>query len=97
MGGKSVCPNSSTGTLPLYAERSSSTYCACRERFATTRMDSPSKCRMKVSTFRFSGYRNSSEPRPNALCRLRSAMSRFMNQSRDAELPWCASTFRASK
>ena len=52
--------------------------------------------RRNASTLRLSGWRNSSVPRPNAGCRLRSAISRFIHHSSECGLACCASTLTAS-
>jgi hypothetical protein len=53
--GNSVGPKSSTGIMPSNRERSSSTNCALRERFATTSVRSSPNVRRKLTTLRFSG------------------------------------------
>ena len=63
IGGNSTRPNISIGTRPSSSDRSSSVCCTKRDRFATTRIVSSSSRRRNARTFRFSGWRNSSEPR----------------------------------
>ena len=96
MGGNSVWPNSSTGRIPFHLPRSSSTYCAKRDRLATTRIVSSSSWRMKARTRELPAVRNSIVPRPNAWYCLRSAMRRLVHQSSELGLFCCASTLIAS-
>ena len=96
MAGNGVRPKSSTGVVPLNADRSSDTGWANRERFATTRISSSSVRRMKASTFRLSGCSSSKDPRPKARCCFRSAMSRRIQPRSDCGLASWASTLIAS-
>ena len=58
--------HSSIGDQPSNSRRSSSTYCACRERLFTQRITSSFQRRRKASTRRFAGASGSKVPRPNA-------------------------------
>jgi hypothetical protein len=93
MGGKLAPPIISTGTRPLKRERSSSTGCAERLRFATHNMDSSSCSLRYASTLRLPGCKNSSVPRPNARCAFLTAMMRFIQFKSEPVLRPCASTF----
>jgi hypothetical protein len=61
-----------------------------------TRMRSSSYSRRNASTFRFSGIRNSSVPRPNARNLLRSAINRRIHHRSEFGLFDWVSTFTAS-
>jgi hypothetical protein len=94
--GNGVRPKISSGATPAYSRRSSSANCTNRDRLATTRMRSSWYLRMNASTFAFAGRMNSSDPRPNALNRFRSAMIRFIHHRRELGLFCWASTLIAS-
>ena len=77
------------------ARRSSSTYWANRDRFATTRIRSSSYSRTKASTLRFSGCRNSIAPRRRPCGACAGAISRFIHHSSELGCCCCASTLTA--
>src|SRR5260370_14100396 len=81
--GNALRLNSSTGTHPEKCAKSSSTTCAKRERFTTTRTVSSSCRRRNASTLALSGKRNSRVPREKALKFFRVAITRRIHQRSD--------------
>src|ERR1041385_6263114 len=97
MGRNRLRLKTSIGTQPEKRERSSSADCAKRERFATTTMVSFSQRRRNASTFGFSGFKNSSEPRENALKFFRIAITRRVHHNNDERFFCWFSTLTASQ
>src|SRR5215204_4565419 len=94
--GNFVCPNSSRGVRPVNRERSSSTYCEPRERFATTRIVSSSVSRRNVKTFELLELSDSKDPLPNAPYCLRTSRIRRVHHSSEFGFACCISTLRIS-
>src|ERR1700751_3849227 len=86
----------SIGTQPAKCDRSSSADCEKRERFATIAIVSLSQRRRNANTFGLSGFKNSREPRENALKFFRMAMTRRVHHSREERFFCWFSTFTAS-
>src|SRR4029453_176085 len=87
----------SIGTQPAKRERSSSADCEKRERFTIIMIFSFSQRRRNASTFGLSGFKNSREPRENALKFFRMAITRRVHHNSDERFFCWFSTLIASK